>query len=162
MLIDNPWSKQDFLLSNVCGGSIAGAGLDTQHRGWRIRHPRTANDTRDNKPDSIQTGLVRLNSTCLGEMDREPSGMTAKPPLRLLVSALSCGCSIRPESQRHGVLPTMIYSFLIAPQSLRVAELNRIRIVSCYARNLKQARASFAGLSVALLSRKPAGGSANA
>ncbi|WP_176330110.1 hypothetical protein [Oceanospirillum sanctuarii] len=49
----------------------------------------------------------------------------------------------------------MIYTFLIAPKWVMVAKLSRVRLVSCYASNLKQARSSFAGLSLALVCRKP-------
>lgn len=145
------------LSSVVCAGSIAGAGLDTQH-GRRIRHPQAADDIGKFSPYSNKTGLVRLVVPFLGawvgsQRKRPHCVFLCRRGLAATRSALSLS--------DIGILP-VIYSFLIAPQTLRVSELNRIRTVSCYARNLKQARASFAGLSVALLSRMPAGGQANA
>ena len=52
----------------------------------------------------------------------------------------------------------MIYTFLIAPKGLKLSALNRVRMVSCYASHLNQARSVFAGLSLALVCRKPAQG----
>ena len=154
MIFDSYWSKSGSLSSNGCGCSIAGAGLTTQHQGRRINHPQATDDVGKFSPNSNQTGSVRLIFTCLGpwvgsQRKRSRCASLCRRWFAATRSALS--------HYDIGKLP-VIYSFLIAPQSLRVAELNRIRIVSCYARNLEQARASFAGLPVALLSRKPARG----
>lgn len=55
----------------------------------------------------------------------------------------------------------MIYSFLIAPQARKLSELSPSHTVICHASSLKQARASFAGLPVAMTSRKPEQGGAS-
>lgn len=143
------------LLSHFHGGSIAGAGLDTRYS-WRARHPQA-----DCYKGQFSIPIFRLDGinpsglSCFGGMGREPKKQPPAAPLSFV--ALSCGYPIRLCIELQRILP-MIYSFLIAPQSLPVSELNRIRIVSCYAKSLKQARTSFSGLSVALLSRRPAGG----
>lgn len=50
----------------------------------------------------------------------------------------------------------MIFTFLIAAQGRKVAELSRIRTISTYGRNEAEARAHLAGLPLVFLSRRPA------
>ncbi len=146
------------LSSVVCAGSIAGAGLDTQHS-RRIRHPQAMIYKGQFSTPHILT-CRNKSVLCIPVWGHGSGAKEYGPAAPLSFVALSCGYPIRLCIQLQRTIP-VIYSFLIAPQTLRVSELNRIRTVSCYARNLKQARASFAGLSVALLSRMPAGGRAN-
>jgi len=149
------------LFSVVSGCNIAGAGLNTQQGRW-TKHPQTAlcKEQLKNPLISISRNPFGLCVPVWGHGSGAKRLDRKSPAAPLFFAALFCGCSIHLCTQLQRAF-IMIYSFLIAPQALRVSELNRIRTVSCYARNLKQARASFAGLSVALLSRMPAGGQAN-
>ncbi len=49
----------------------------------------------------------------------------------------------------------MIYTFLIAQTGQTLADLKRVRTISCYAKSLSAARATFPGLPLALISRTP-------
>lgn len=49
----------------------------------------------------------------------------------------------------------MIYTFLIAHPGQTLADLKRVRTISCYAKSLPVARSTFPGLPLALISRTP-------
>ncbi|SKA01310.1 hypothetical protein SAMN02745127_01840 [Oceanospirillum multiglobuliferum] len=138
--------------------SIGGAGLDTQHS-RRIRHPQAVSEQGEhNLPNDkfLHTGLKLVRFALfwgdgLGakRLDREA------PRCTFLVRC--CLAAANPPfvfKMNKGFHP-MIYTFLIAPKGLKLSQLNRVRLVSCYAPTLSVARSAFVGLSLALVSRKP-------
>lgn len=149
------------LYSVGAGATICLAGLDTR-QSWRIRHPLAASEQGDyhlpnDKFSHTGTQPVRF-ALFWGE------GLGAKrhdreaPRCTFLVRC--CLAAANPPfvfKMNKGFHP-MIYTFLIAPKGLKLSALNRVRMVSCYASNLNQARAAFAGLSLALVSRTPVQG----
>lgn len=149
------------LCSVGAGASISCAGLSTR-QSWRIKHPLAASEQGDyylpnDKFSHTGTQPVRC-ALFWGE------GLGAKrhdrkaPRCTFLVRCCFEAANPPFVSKMNKGFHPMIYTFLIAPKGLKLSALNRARMVSCYASNLNQARAVFAGLSLTFVSRKPVDG----
>ncbi|OOV86201.1 hypothetical protein [Oceanospirillum linum] len=155
------------LYSSYGAATICLAGLTTW-QSWRINHPQPMT-TKDNSahPHFYQAASIRLVSPVLGVWvgsQRKRPQLRPCPLWRWFAATRSAFVlESAPSATDTKDFSSMIYTFLIAPKGLKLSALNRVRMVSCYASNLNQARSVFAGLSLALVCRKPAqGGSRHA
>ena len=141
------------LCSAVAGATIPPVGLTTR-QSWRINHPQADDGIGKVTPYFNQTALIRLVLPVLGAW---VGSQRKRPHCAFLCQRWFAATRSALSLSDIGKTP-MIYTFLIAPKGLKLSALKRARRVSCYASNLTQARAVFAGLSLALVRRTPAQG----
>ena len=128
------------------------AGLDTQRHGWRIRHPKAMTKPRTIRLYSSITGTLPVIRSYLGVW---VGSQRKRPHCAFLGLALSCGYPIRLGLFKPRITP-MIYTFLIATNRGRIADFQRIRTISAFAKSETEARQRLAGLPLVFLSRSPA------
>ena len=128
------------------------AGLDTQQHGWRIRHPQAVKTEGKFVSNSPITGTMPVIYPYLGAW---VGSLRKRPHCAFLLSALSCGYPIRLRSYRQKVIQ-MIYTFLITANRGRIADIQRIRTISAFAKSETEARQRLSGLPLVFLSRSPA------
>lgn len=129
------------------------AGFDTR-QSWRIRHPHAVTQPgKSNCPLSIEQAS-RLFVFGLGH-GSGTKPLDGKAPSRVLVGARrEVAWSALFATTR--ATPIMIYTFLIAAQGRKLAELSRIRTISAFGRTEAEARASLSGLPLVFTGRRPA------
>ena len=128
------------------------AGLDTQRHGWRIRHPQAMTELGQyiSIPpiSSTRLGVNLFLGAWIGSQRKRPHcACLARHCLAATRSAI--------VSMSYG-LPTMIYTFLIATNRGRIADFQRIRTISAFAKSETEARQRLSGLPLVFLSRSPA------
>ncbi len=128
------------------------AGLDTQQQGWRIRHPQAMTKPRTIRIYSSITGTLPVIRSYLGVWI---GSQRKRPHCAFLGLALSCGYPIRLGLSKPRVI-SMIYTFLIATNRGRIADFQRIRTISAFAKSETEARQRLAGLPLVFMSRSPA------
>ena len=128
------------------------AGLDTQQHGWRIRHPQAVKTEGKFVSNSPITGTLPVIYPYLGAW---VGSLRKRPHCAFLLSALLCGYPIRLRSYRQKVIQ-MIYTFLITANRGRIADFQRIRTISAFAKSETEARQRLSGLPLVFLSRSPA------
>ncbi len=128
------------------------AGLDTQRHGWRIRHPKAMTKPRTIRLYSSITGTLPVIRSYLGVW---VGSQRKRPHCAFLGLALSCGYPIRLGLFKPRITP-MIYTFLIATNRGRIADFQRIRTISAFAKSETEARQRLSGLPLVFLSRSPA------
>ena len=128
------------------------AGLDTQRHGWRIRHPKAMTKPRTIRLYSSITGTLPVIRSYLGVWI---GSQRKRPHCAFLGLALSCGYPIRLGLSKPRVI-SMIYTFLIATNRGRIADFQRIRTISAFAKSETEARQRLSGLPLVFLSRSPA------
>ena len=128
------------------------AGLDTQRHGWRIRHPKAMTKPRTIRLYSSITGTLPVIRSYLGVW---VGSQRKRPHCAFLGLALLCGYPIRLGLFKPRITP-MIYTFLIATNRGRIADFQRIRTISAFAKSETEARQRLAGLPLVFLSRSPA------
>ena len=128
------------------------ATLSKWQQGWRIKHPQAV--TRHRKicnhspiPGNLP-GIYPYLGAWVGSQRK-------RPHCAFLLSALLCGYPIRLRSYRQKVIQ-MIYTFLITANRGRIADFQRIRTISAFAKSETEARQRLAGLPLVFLSRCPA------
>ncbi|WP_316677139.1 hypothetical protein [uncultured Tolumonas sp.] len=130
-------------------------GLDTQQHGRWIRHPQAANQTGKFETNhQYKSAVDAILFHCFGarvgtkRLDR-------KAPPRVPVWAHVLRLPIHPVlSLRQGI--QMIYTFLITANRGRIADFQRIRTISAFAKSEVEARQRLAGLPLIFMSRSPA------
>lgn len=134
---------QPYRLDNV--------GLSTRH-GWRIKHPQAAKTKGKHslysRSPALAGGLYLFWGHGSGAKENAPTA--PKSFGRRCFAATRSAFSH--SDQRHTL---MIYTFLIAHPGQTLADLKRVRTISCYAKSLSAARTTFPGLPLALISRTP-------
>ena len=126
--------------------------LSKRQRGWRIKHPQAV--TRHRKicnPSPIPgnlPGIYPYLGAWVGSQRK-------RPHCAFLGLALSCGYPIRLGLSKPRVI-SMIYTFLIATNRGRIADFQRIRTISAFAKSETEARQRLSGLPLVFLSRSPA------
>ena len=129
------------------------AGLDTQQPGWRIRHPQAMTDVGKFVSHTSITGIMLVISLFLGKYG-SGAKETASPCACL---RRHCLAATRSAYVTHDVgILTMIYTFLIATNRGRIADFQRIRTISAFAKSETEARQRLSGLPLVFLSRSPA------
>lgn len=128
------------------------AGLDTQQHGWRIRHLQAMTKPRTIRLYSSITGTLPVIRSYLGVW---VGSQRKRPHCAFLGLALSCGYPIRLGLFKPRITP-MIYTFLIATNRGRIADFQRIRTISAFAKSETEARQRLSGLPLVFLSRSPA------
>ena len=128
------------------------AGLDTQRHGWRIRHPKAMTKPRTIRIYSSITGTLPVIRSYLGVW---VGSQRKRPHCAFLGLALLCGYPIRLGLFKPRITP-MIYTFLIATNRGRIADFQRIRTISAFAKSETEARQRLAGLPLVFMSRSPA------
>ena len=128
------------------------AGLDTQRHGWRIRHPKAMTKPRTIRLYSSITGTLPVIRSYLGVWI---GSQRKRPHCAFLGLALLCGYPIRLGLSKPRVI-FMIYTFLIATNRGRIADFQRIRTISAFAKSETEARQRLSGLPLVFLSRSPA------
>ena len=128
------------------------AGLDTQQHGWRIRHPHALTELGKFVPHSLITDFMPVIYPVLGAW----VGSQRKRP-HFACLARQCRAATRSAivSMSYG-LSIMIYTFLITANRGRIADIQRIRTISAFAKSETEARQRLAGLPLIFVSRSPA------
>ena len=129
------------------------ATLSKWQQGWRIKHPQAATTQRDNLNLYPHHWRLAGDLSVFGGMGREPK----KTPPLCLSFVWHCFAATRsafvPHTQR---ITPMIYTFLIATNRGRIADIQRIRTISAFAKSETEARQRLAGLPLIFMSRSPA------
>ena len=127
-------------------------GLDTQLHGWWIRHPQAMTELGKFVPHSLITDFMLVIYPVLGAW----VGSQRKRP-HCACLARHCLAATRSTivSMSYG-LSIMIYTFLITANRGRIADIQRIRTISAFAKSETEARQRLAGLPLVFMSRSPA------
>ena len=129
------------------------ATLSKWQQGWRIKHPQAVTTQRDNLNLYPHHWRLAGDLSVFGGMGREPK----KTPPLCLSFVWHCFAATRsafvPHTQR---ITPMIYTFLIATNRGRIADFQRIRTISAFAKSETEARQRLSGLPLVFLSRSPA------
>ena len=150
---DGRQAQGEVLPASVRHGTIHPAGgLDTHRQGWRIRHPQAVTELGQlvSIPpiSSNLLGIYPYLGAWIGSQRKRPHcACLARHCLAATRSAI--------VSMSYG-LPTMIYTFLIATNRGRIADFQRIRTISAFAKSETEARQHLSGLPLVFLSRSPA------
>lgn len=129
------------------------AGLDTQQHGWRIRHPHALTELGKSASHSLITDFTPVIYSVFGK-----HGSGAKETAsHFACLARQCRAATRSAivSMSYG-LSIMIYTFLITANRGRIADIQRIRTISAFAKSETEARQRLAGLPLIFMSRSPA------
>ena len=151
--IDGLQAQGEALPATARHGTIHPAGgLDNHQQGWRIRHPQAVTEL------GQFVSIPPISSTLLGIylfLGAWVGSQRKRPHCACL--ARHCFAATRSAivSMSYG-LPTMIYTFLIATNRGRIADFQRIRTISAFAKSETEARQRLAGLPLVFLSRSPA------
>ncbi len=119
---------------------------------WRIKHPQAVKTEGKFVSNSPITGTLPVIYPYLGAW---VGSLRKRPHCAFLLSALLCGYPIRLRSYRQKVIQ-MIYTFLITANRGRIADIQRIRTISAFAKSETEARQRLSGLPLVFLSRSPA------
>ena len=156
MMISNDglYAQGEVLPAAVRHGTIQPVtALSKRQRGWRIKHPQAMTTQRDNLNLYPHHWRLVGDLSVFGGMGREPK----KTPPLCLSFVWHCFAATRsafvPHTQR--IIP-MIYTFLIATNRGRIADFQRIRTISAFAKSETEARQRLAGLPLIFVSRSPA------
>ncbi len=129
------------------------ATLSKWQQGWRIKHLQAVTTQRDNLNLYPHHWRLAGDLSVFGGMGREPK----KTPPLCLSFVWHCFAATRsafvPHTQR---ITPMIYTFLIATNRGRIADFQRIRTISAFAKSETEARQRLSGLPLVFLSRSPA------
>ncbi len=128
------------------------ATLSKWQQGWRIKHPQALTDVGKFVSHSPITGTLPVIYPYLGAW----VGSQRKRP-RCACLRQHCFAATRSAYVTHDVgIITMIYTFLIATNRGRIADFQRIRTISAFAKSETEARQRLAGLPLIFMSRSPA------
>ena len=119
---------------------------------WRIKHPQAVKTEGKFVSNSPITGTMPVIYPYLGAW---VGSLRKRPHCAFLLSALLCGYPIRLRSYRQKVIQ-MIYTFLITANRGRIADIQRIRTISSFAKSEIEARQRLSGLPLVFLRRSPA------
>ena len=128
------------------------ATLSKWQQGWRIKHPQAVTKPRTIRIYSSITGTLPVIRSYLGVWI---GSQRKRPHCAFLGLALSCGYPSRLGLSKPRVI-SMIYTFLIATNRGRIADFQRIRTISAFAKSETEARQRLSGLPLVFLSRSPA------
>ena len=129
------------------------ATLSKWQQGWRIKHPQAMTDVGKFVSHTSITGIMPVISPFLGKYG-SGAKETASPCACL---RRHCLAATRSAYVTHDVgILTMIYTFLIATNRGRIADFQRIRTISAFAKSETEARQRLSGLPLVFLSRSPA------
>lgn len=128
------------------------ATLSKWQQGWRIKHPQALTKPRTIRFYSSITGTLPVIRSYLGVW---VGSQRKRPHCAFLGLALLCGYPIRLGLSKPRIKP-MIYTFLIATNRGRIADFQRIRTISAFAKSETEARQRLSGLPLVFLSRSPA------
>jgi hypothetical protein len=128
------------------------ATLSKWQQGWRIKHPQAMTKPRTIRLYSSITGTLPVIRSYLGAW---VGSQRKRPHCAFLGLALLCGYPIRLGLFKPRITP-MIYTFLIATNRGRIADFQRIRTISAFAKSETEARQRLSGLPLVFLSRSPA------
>ena len=128
------------------------ATLSKWQQGWRIKHPQAVTELGKFVPHSLITDFTPVIYPVLGAW----VGSQRKRP-HCACLARHCFAATRSAivSMSYG-LSTMIYTFLITANRGRIADIQRIRTISAFAKSETEARQRLAGLPLIFVSRSPA------
>ena len=126
--------------------------LSKWRQGWRIMHPQAVTKPRTIRIYSSITGTLPVIRSYLGVW---VGSQRKRPHCAFLGLALLCGYPIRLGLSKPRVI-SMIYTFLIATNRGRIADFQRIRTISAFAKSETEARQRLSGLPLVFLSRSPA------
>ena len=126
--------------------------LSKWQQGWRIKHPQAVTKPRTIRIYSSITGTLPVIRSYLGVW---VGSQRKRPHCAFLGLALLCGYPIRLGLSKPRVI-FMIYTFLIATNRGRIADFQRIRTISAFAKSETEARQRLSGLPLIFLSRSPA------
>ena len=124
----------------------------SKRQGRRIKHPQAMTKPRTNCTISPIFGLMPEIYSFLGAW---VGSQRRRPHCAFLGLALLCGYPIRLGLSKPRVI-SMIYTFLIATNRGRIADFQRIRTISAFAKSETEARQRVSGLPLIFLSRSPA------
>ncbi len=128
------------------------ATLSKWQQGWRIKHPQAVLTNGQLVSHPPITGTLPVIRSYLGVW---VGSQRKRPHCAFLGLALSCGYPIRLGLFKPRITP-MIYTFLIATNRGRIADFQRIRTISAFAKSETEARQRLSGLPLVFLSRSPA------
>ena len=128
-------------------------GLDTQQHGWRIRHPHAMTDVGKFVPHSLITGFVPVIYSVLGAWI---GSLRKRPHCAFPLVGTALRLPGPPLAKNDQWTLQMIYTFLIATNRGRIADFQRIRAISAFAKSETEARQRLAGLPLIFVSRSPA------
>lgn len=128
------------------------ATLSKWQQGWRIKHPQAVTDVGKFVSHSPITGTLPVIRSYLGAW----VGSQRKRP-RCACLRQHCFAATRSAYVTYDVgILTMIYTFLITANRGRIADIQRIRTISAFAKSETEARQRLAGLPLIFVSRSPA------
>ncbi len=128
------------------------ATLSKWQQGWRIKHPQAMTKPRTIRIYSSITGTLPVIRSYLGVW---VGSQRKRPHCAFLGLALLCGYLTRLGRSKPRIIP-MIYTFLITSNRGRIADIQRIRTISAFAKSETEARQRLAGLPLIFVSRSPA------
>lgn len=129
------------------------AGLDNQ-LSWRIRHPQASKP----KGRQKQTSCVKPSTLLLGQSTRtvdwgHGSGAKENAPISGLTFWARVLRLPDPPFPNQKEMATMVYTFIVAHSSQKLAQLKKLRTVSTFAHTEEQARKNFPGMPLVLQAR---------
>lgn len=128
------------------------ATLSKWQQGWRIKQPQAVTKPRTIRHYSPNFQHPAGDLSILGAW---VGSQRKRPHCAFLGLALLCGYPIRLGLFKPRITP-MIYTFLIATNRGRIADFQRIRTISAFAKSETEARQRLSGLPLVFLSRSPA------
>ncbi len=141
-----PKISQSATISNV-------AGLDTQLHGWRIRHPRAVKTNGQSVNHSSIAGFKSAIHTSFGAW---VGSLRKRPNCAIPLVGTVLRLPDPPLAKNDQWTLKMIYTFLISANRGRIADIQRIRTISAFAKSETEARQRLAGLPLIFMSRSPA------
>lgn len=126
-------------------------GLDTQLTSWRIRHPQALNHKGHERLHALNPVpyWAIQHEPLTGGMGREPK----KTPPSVHSLVVHCLAATRSAISKHKEMATMVYTFIVAHSSQKLAQLKKLRTVSTFAHSEEQARKNFPGMPLVLQAR---------
>ena len=129
------------------------AGLDTQRHGWRIRHPKAVKTIGQSVNHSSIAGSLLAVYTVFGAW---VGSLRKRPNCAIPLVGTVLRLPDPPLAKNDQWTLPMIYTFLIATNRGRIADFQRIRTISAFAKSETEARQRLSGLPLVFLSRSPA------
>ena len=129
------------------------AGLDTQQHGWWIRHPQAVKTNGQSVNHSSITGFKSVIHTSFGAW---VGSLRKRPNCAIPLVGTVLRLPDPPLAKNDQWIFQMIYTFLITANRGRIADIQRIRTISAFAKSETEARQRLAGLPLIFVSRSPA------
>ena len=129
------------------------AGLDTQQHGWWIRHPQAVKTNGQSVNHSSIAGVLPAIHSVFGAW---VGSLRKRPNCAIPLVGTVLRLPDPPLAKNDQWTLQMIYTFLITANRGRIADIQRIRTISAFAKSETEARQRLSGLPLVFLSRSPA------